>query len=223
VRCRTFTIAGLLATVANMLKAGSRKVVMGVVQDAFTNVTALGTTGELASNSLGRKLALKVLQRCALTLLDPLRMNSIAQNTMRQKRKGVVIHSEEDVEVLALTEMGMELLPRIIDALLLGLCDGDTIVRWSAAKGLGRIAARLPSSCVEDVNQAILELFSPLQLDSGWQGACLAVAEVARQGLLPAQRLAKVRSLSSLFCNRDQSTHGWRLMCLDAALKCSNT
>jgi tubulin-specific chaperone D len=222
VRCRTFTIAGLLATVANMLKAGSRKVVMGVVQDAFTNATALGTTGELASNSLGRKLALKVLQRCALTLLDPLRMNSIAQNTMRQKRKGVVIHSEEDVEVLALTEMGMELLPRIIDALILGLCDGDTIVRWSAAKGLGRIAARLPSSCVEDVNQAILELFSPLQLDSGWQGACLAVAEVARQGLLPAQRLAKARSFYSSFCNRDQSTHGWRLMCLDAALKCSN-
>jgi tubulin-specific chaperone D len=196
VHCRTFTIAGILATVANMLKTGSRKVVMGVVQDAFTNITALSSTGELVSNSLGRKLALKVQQRCALTLLDPLRMNSIAQNTMRHKRKGAIIHSEGDVEVLALTEMGIDLLPRIIDVLLQGLCDIDTIVRWSAAKGLGRIAARLPSSCVEDINNAILELFSPLQLDSGWQGACLAIAEVARQGLLPVQGLAKVCSIS---------------------------
>lgn len=169
---------------------------MGVVEEAFTNVTALSTTGELKSNSLGRKLALKVQQRCALTLLDPLRMNSIAQNTMRQKRKGAPTHSEGAVEVLALTEMGMSMLPRIIDALLQGLCDIDTIVRWSAAKGLGRIAARLPSSCVEDVNNAILELLSPLQTDSGWQGACLAVAEVARQGLLPVHRLPKVRNIA---------------------------
>ena len=191
-RCRPFSVAGTLATVAHMIKAGSRKVVMEVVEDAFSNVTALSATGELVPNSLGRKLAMKVLQRCALTLLDPLCMNSIAQNTMRQKRKGAVAHSEGAVEVLALTETGMSMLPRIIDALLQGLCDADTIVRWSAAKGLGRIAARLPSSCVEDVNNAILELFSPLQSDSGWQGACLAVAEVARQGLLPMHRLPKV-------------------------------
>lgn len=191
VPCRTFMVAGILATVSHTLKAGNRKVVIGIVEEAFSNVTALSNTEELSFNSLGRKLALKVQQRCALTLLDPLRMNSIAQQTRHQKRKGVQTHSEEAVEVLALTEMGMGLLPRIIDALLLGLCDIDTIVRWSAAKGLGRIAARLPSSCVEDVNNAILELLNPLQSDCGWQGACLAVAEVARQGLLPVHRLPK--------------------------------
>lgn len=37
-----------------------------------------------------------------------------------------------------------ENLEDVIEQLLTGLCDTDTVVRWSSAKGLGRIASKLP-------------------------------------------------------------------------------
>jgi hypothetical protein len=44
----------------------------------------------------------------------------------------------------------------LIDFLLLALQDGDTVVRWSAAKGLGRIAMRLPLLMGNDVVTAVI-------------------------------------------------------------------
>jgi len=63
------------------------------------------------------------------------------------------------------------------------LCQ-DTIVRWSAAKGIGRITACLTPALSEDVLSSILQLFSPGEGDGSWHGGCLALAELARRGLL---------------------------------------
>lgn len=187
-------VVGTLAMLASMLKSGSRKVMISDVHEAYNNVARLLASGRLSTDTLARKLACKVMQRCALTLLDPLRENHIARATKLRKQPGVLVHSSCEPEVLALTTSGQAVLPGVIDELLKSLSDQDTVVRWSAAKGLGRIAARLPSSFVEDVNDAILELFSPLETDSSWQGGCLALAEVARQGLLATERLPNVSS-----------------------------
>ncbi|AQK64732.1 Tubulin-folding cofactor D [Zea mays] len=62
--------------------------------------------------------------------------------------------------------------------------DEDTIVRWSAAKGIGRITACLTPALSEDVLSSILQLFSPGEGDGSWHGGCLALAELARRGLL---------------------------------------
>lgn len=51
----------------------------------------------------------------------------------RQKEEG----GDDELEV-------PEELEDIVDALLCGLRDRDTVVRWSAAKGIGRITERLP-------------------------------------------------------------------------------
>eukprot|EP00854_Cymbomonas_tetramitiformis_P010531 gene10531-12462_t len=70
-----------------------------------------------------------------------------------------------------------------------GLRDKDTMVRWGAAKGIGRMTGRLPLSFADDVVGAVLDLFKPSEEDGAWHGGCLALAELARRGLLLPERL----------------------------------
>ncbi|XP_075094332.1 tubulin-folding cofactor D isoform X4 [Nicotiana tabacum] len=84
---------------------------------------------------------------------------------------------EEDIDVPDLVE-------EIIELLLSGLRDTDTVVRWSAAKGIGRVTSRLTYLLSDEVLSSVLELFSPSEGDGSWHGGCLALAELARRGLL---------------------------------------
>jgi hypothetical protein len=78
----------------------------------------------------------------------------------------------------------------------------DTVVRWSAAKGVARISERLPGEFTRQVVDTVLGLFSihsiaiaglydiPALAESTWHGACLSCAELLRRGLIPHDRLA---------------------------------
>ena len=78
----------------------------------------------------------------------------------------------------------------------------DTFVRYSAAKGVARIAERLPGDFVEQVFDNVLQLFSihsvglartydmPTLAEATWHGTCLACAEIARRSLVPDNRLS---------------------------------
>jgi hypothetical protein len=81
-----------------------------------------------------------------------------------------------------------EELELVVDVLLRALSHADTIVRYSAAKGIGRICERLPKDCADDVMQGVLATFAVFESDSGWHGACLSLAESCRRNvLLPAR------------------------------------
>lgn len=80
----------------------------------------------------------------------------------------------------------------IIEQLLSGLRDKDTIVRWSSAKGIGRITNRLGLEPAEDVLSSLLDLFTYVEDDLAWHGGCLALAELARRGLLLPSQLPSV-------------------------------
>jgi len=95
---------------------------------------------------------------------------------------------DDDLEM----EEGMEELESIIELLLQGLRDRDSVVRWASAKGIGRITDRLPQSMGDEIVGSILELFSGGEGDGAWHGGCLALAELARRGLLLPERLPKV-------------------------------
>ena len=47
----------------------------------------------------------------------------------------------------------------------------------------------------DDVVGSVIELFSPSGSDTAWHGACLALAELARRGLLLPSRLQLVAPL----------------------------
>nr|XP_023027464.1 tubulin-specific chaperone D [Leptinotarsa decemlineata] len=92
--------------------------------------------------------------------------------------------NEEDIEV-------PDEMEEIIDQLIHGLRSSDGVVRWSAAKGIGRVSGRLPKELADDVVGSVLEEFNSRDSD-GWHGGCLALAELGRRGLLLPERLPEV-------------------------------
>lgn len=155
-----------------------------------------------------RKSGTKLIQRIGMvflrTKIAPWRyqrgsrslVNNLAGKSRLNEDKtqaSTVAADEEDLESyhheLALYSEAIE---SIIDKLLEGLKDKDTVVRWSAAKGIGRVTNRLPKDYADEVVEGLLQMFSPRESNGAWHGGCLAIAELARRGLLLPERLDKV-------------------------------
>jgi len=86
-------------------------------------------------------------------------------------------------------EIDFEKLEFIIQLLLESLKDPENAVRWTAAKGLGRITQRLTKDFADQVVEQLQDLFAENVSDSSWHGGCLALAELCRRGLLLPERL----------------------------------
>ncbi|AQK64742.1 Tubulin-folding cofactor D [Zea mays] len=157
-------------------------------------------TNVSARSPLLRKFLVKLAQRVGLISLPP-RLPSWQYKSISSSLGANLssytageVYSSGSREQVNIDQIGMcfleedmdvpEIAEEIIDLLLTGLRDSDTIVRWSAAKGIGRITACLTPALSEDVLSSILQLFSPGEGDGSWHGGCLALAELARRGLL---------------------------------------
>jgi len=86
-------------------------------------------------------------------------------------------------------EIDFDQLEFIIQFLLSSLKDSDTVVRWTSAKGIGRITGRLSKDFGDQIVGNLLELFDDNETDSAWHGGLLALAELCRRGLLLPERL----------------------------------
>ena len=59
-------------------------------------------------------------------------------------------------------DVDQDVLEAVVDNLLVALTNKDTIVRWSAAKGIGRICSRLELDQADDIFSALLSTcFNP--------------------------------------------------------------
>ncbi|XP_010352685.1 tubulin-specific chaperone D [Rhinopithecus roxellana] len=192
------TMDGMLQALAQIFKHGKRE---DCLPYAATVLRCLDDCKLPESNqTLLRKLGVKLVQRLGLTFLKPkvaawryqrgcrslaANLQFLAEGQSEQKPLIPTEDADEDDDV----PEGVE---SVIEQLLVGLKDKDTVVRWSAAKGIGRMAGRLPKALADDVVGSVLDCFSFQETDKAWHGGCLALAELGRRGLLLPSRLVDV-------------------------------
>uniref|UniRef100_A0A8C0APJ8 Tubulin-specific chaperone D n=1 Tax=Buteo japonicus TaxID=224669 RepID=A0A8C0APJ8_9AVES len=160
----TVVMNGMLQALAQLFKHGKRE---DCLPYAATVLECLDNCKLSESNQMVlRKLGMKLVQRLGLTFVKP--------------------------KVSLKKQINPKALKKLKKQLLVGLKDKDTIVRWSAAKGIGRITGRLPKELADDVIGSLLDCFSFQETDNAWHGGCLALAELGRRGLLLPSRISDV-------------------------------
>ncbi|GFR62125.1 tubulin-specific chaperone D, partial [Elysia marginata] len=196
-------LCGVLGTLALLFKHGKREdllqyapVVLRVTKDSAC---------DSCNNCVVRKMVAKLLQRLGLTFLKskvaPWRYQRGSRSLASNLGGGVISatqgggsdsldlkNEDEDAEDVDVPEE----IEEVIEHMLVCLKDKETVVRWTAAKGIGRVTGRLPKELADEVVGSVLELFSYQETDGAWHGACLALAELGRRGLLLPERLKDV-------------------------------
>ncbi|KAF9267451.1 TBCD protein [Marasmius fiardii PR-910] len=194
-----FIVTGILQVLAEILKSGPAKVVQLATPEYWSLNAALDGHASLLNNTVVRKIKMKIASRVGLRLLPGkrpsrrVRGRSLAGENIAQS----VQSDNDDIDVPEEEEA-------ILEQLFSALQDRDTVVRYSAAKGVARISERLPPDFTEQVLDTVLGLFtihsvaaatlydiSPIA-ESTWHGACLSCAEMARRGLVPPDKLPEL-------------------------------
>ncbi|KAL1228986.1 Tubulin-specific chaperone D [Trichinella pseudospiralis] len=186
---------------AACLKKASRSVMKKHAKWLHDQLNALPDFQWKAQDVCMRKMWSKLSQRIALVILKP------RLNDEQLYRRGMLDKlTKEDEE---LSEEKCQKVPKLVKEIAIRLVDmlHDTscLVRWSAAKGVGRLAARLPSKQVSRLVDWILDLISNIAASADdIQGVCLALAELCRHGLIPSDKLEQVVSSAKQALKFDQ-------------------
>ncbi|XP_056143333.1 tubulin-specific chaperone D isoform X2 [Lampris incognitus] len=191
---------GALKSLAQLYKHGKRD---DLLQYAATVLQCLEQKRlSESSEATLRKLGIKLTQRLGLTFLKPRLAKWRYQRGSRSLTANLVASQSTTAVEAVIPDMETqdqeedydipEEVENVIDQLLVGLKDKETIVRWSAAKGLGRVTGRLPKELADEVVGSVLDCFSFQETENSWHGGCLALAELGRRGLLLPSRLPDV-------------------------------
>ncbi|KAG8743529.1 hypothetical protein FRC10_011920 [Ceratobasidium sp. 414] len=204
----TFEAIGLMQAMAIMMKAGGAGLVAPHIDQFRSLMAAVESTDasenlltrNLMKDTLVRKYRIKLIVRLAMCELPgkPRKVNL-------QNRRLVIQSAGQDVIDDISEEYDIpipESIESVIEDLINGAQDQDTSVRYSAAKGIARVASRLPEAFSDEILDAVTALFSihgvqladgtldlPPTSESTWHGACLAYAELARRGLVSQSKL----------------------------------
>ncbi|KAI8908334.1 armadillo-type protein [Gorgonomyces haynaldii] len=191
----TFKLRGLLTVLCFMAKYHK-------LQMDPAPLIALFETKTIQVNALLRKLLCKLLQRLGLQDLKPAKQPwkmtrtkvKLQDNLQGLKSQSQTIEQEEIIDIPESVEIILEHLFNLLN-------DRDTVVRYSSAKGIARIASRLDYEAVDQIVGNLVSFFeqNTWQNEDGydlsgtsdalWHGTCLSLAELGRRGLLLPHRL----------------------------------
>ncbi|XP_003379846.1 putative tubulin-specific chaperone D [Trichinella spiralis] len=193
---------------AACLKKASRRVMKKHARWLHDQLNALPDFDWKSQDVCMRKMWSKLSQRIALVILKP------KLNDEQLYRRGMLnkLAKENDDDADADDQLNKEKspkVPKVVEQIAVRLVDmlhdPSCLVRWSAAKGVGRLAARLPSKHVSMLVDWILELGTNIAACADdIQGVCLALAELCRHGLIPTDKLGQVVSLAKQALKFDQ-------------------
>nr|XP_014348904.1 PREDICTED: tubulin-specific chaperone D [Latimeria chalumnae] len=193
---------GLLQALAQLFKHGKREDLLPYAPTVLECLDKLKLSESNQTNI--RKLGVKLVQRLGLTFLKPKVAKWRYQRGNRSLAANLQISAKSQHSLVLQSVQSSEVeeeeeeydIPReienVIEQLLIGLKDRDTVVRWSAGKGIGRVTGRLPKELADDVVGSVLDCFSFKETNDAWHGGCLALAELGRRGLLLPSRLPDV-------------------------------
>ncbi|CAE6415293.1 unnamed protein product [Rhizoctonia solani] len=204
----TFEAIGIMHIAAIMMKAGGAGLVLPYIDRFHGLIEILGSTDTSAKNltkdTLVRKYRIKLIVRLAMCELPgkPRKVN-IQNRALVLPGTGVEVGNEDmDSEY---DESIPESIEEVIEELVTGAQDQDTVVRYSSAKGIARVASRLPEAFSDEIVDAVTALFSihgmsiddntldlPPVAEMTWHGACLSYAELARRGMISTSRVKDV-------------------------------
>eukprot|EP00900_Chrysochromulina_parva_P027685 jgi/Chrpa1/9550/Chrysochromulina_OHIO_Genome00004656-RA len=174
----TSLMVGIYTAVATIFKLGHRTELLPMLP-LLGPLTASPEALLTDPSVIRRKLGIKLLQRVAAVYLPPRVAAWRYQRGSRSLEKNLQLTAAPGTDTSAATAAAAaaadvavddeeegeeeeaevpEAIEEIIEQLLRGLGDGDTVVRWSAAKGIGRVTARLPLDMADDIVESVLEV-----------------------------------------------------------------
>lgn len=177
---------GKLAAISNILKHGKREDLLVHAQKLLAWI--LSCDYKSGNDFLKNKYFVKIIQRLGLIFLKPRLAKWRYQRGSRSLTAKLATGStEDDIEfkhdeiTAEENEDDMEVPPEIeeiIEELLQSMRNPSSDIRWSAAKGIGRITSRLPKDFGDEVVGSVIEILNPLEPHEAWHGACLSIAEL---------------------------------------------
>jgi len=194
-----FRMLGLCLSLCELFKNGLPKDLEKFVSPIVEKLLTYDFPENIKSSGVWRKTFTKLIQRVVLVMLKPrdqtwrykIKIRNALEKQENNNNDEASNEASQESDELDY-EINFEYLESIIDFLINNLSDKEYIVRWSAAKGLGRLCERLTKSMVEEIFGNLFELLKDLENEYAWNGTCLCIAELCKRGMILPERLAEL-------------------------------